>query len=195
MKTLILSSALLIYVFISYGQQEPRPINSYMMYNNMLVSRNSNAQSEDAVIDSIYEYNWDSNINEWTHYLKTTNKYDKNLNLLQRIRYSWNKSQLEWIYFDRYEYKYNELDKDTLYELFEWDSKNNIWEPYLKRSQKYDKDGNCILDCVHHYDSTSNTGWYGSAYTTYKYENNNLIEYINYSWDYDVCNWYLSNKL
>lgn len=183
-----------MYEFISFSQQKTELINSNMMHNDILVTRSSKSQLDNAAIDSIYEYNWDSNINDWTHCMKTTNKYDQNLNLLQKIRYSWNISRLEWIHFDRYEYKYNELDKDTLYELFEWDSKDNIWKPFLKRSQKYDKDGNCILDCIYHYDSTSDNGWYGSAYTTYKYENNSLVEYINYSWDYDIGNWYLLNK-
>lgn len=195
MKTLLLIFALLMFGFVSFSQGKAEQIKRNMNLPDTLVSRSYKSQINNAVIDSIYEYYWNSNINDWTYDRKIINKYDQHLNLLQKVEYSYNYSRLEWILIDRCEYKYNESDQDTLTEYFVWNIENKIWKPNFRSSQKYDLHGNCLFDQTYHWNESFSNEKYGSNFVTYKYNaENKLIEYVGYAWDYGNKNWNLRNK-
>jgi hypothetical protein len=195
MKTLLLVFALLMFGFVSFSQGKKETIKRNMNLSDTLVPKSYKSQINNAVIDSICEYYWNSNINDWTYGRKTINKYDQHQNLLQKVEYSYNYSRLEWIYIGRFEYKYNEMDQDTLTEYFVWNNENKIWKPDFRRSQKYDSNGNCLFDQTYHWNKSFSNEKYGSNFDIYKYNaENKLIEYVGYAWDYDNKNWHLSNK-
>ncbi|UCG27652.1 MAG: T9SS type A sorting domain-containing protein [Bacteroidales bacterium] len=130
-------------------------------------------KGEEFKLDSIYEFDWSTGINEWIlvfsslhtynidhtrdysiyrtrdadswlNYLAQYFTYDGNGNRETELVKAWNESLQEWLNYKRYLFSYNDFNNLTQYIYLKWNSTFEVWNNYARYIYDYDEEQNWI---------------------------------------------------
>ena len=210
MKQIILLISLSLYITLAFGQyakfekfQNLKENCSQMdlketllrqEYSNLVFKQTSRIKSQRNVLklensaeqrlDSIINYKWNDDTNQWEGVGKDEYIYDDSINRTQYISYELIDDNSQWVGFRREEYTYDNNGNMTLYSDYRWDKQNNQWAGKEKEEYSYDDNNNNKTQYINYDWDDENNLWYYYNKYDYSYDdNNNKTQYILYNWD------------
>jgi len=181
-------------------------------------------QDNEMVLDSTFQYDWDSDSSEWILEDRRVYTYDANGNLISEeiLRHSlnWHPQNLYLDYHKLNSYTYDAYGKRTELIRYEWNSYKNDWVKDWKEKSSYDSNGNLTEIVSYHwdnqwilthkhlytYDANGNLTEHldldyhvvfveGDEKEVWSYDaNGNQLEYISYAWKSGINDWVLDKR-
>ena len=103
-------------------------------------------------------------------------------------------SPTDSIPYSRVIHHYNVNNNIVLYELYMWDTNNNLWHGENKHTAVYDLNNNYLQYISYNWDeNTNNWVYYEKSVRSYD-TNNKLILDIKYDWDENLNDWVTHRK-
>lgn len=138
----------------------------------------------DSVITWKFNSQGDSALNTRMTYL-----YDAHLNVIGSEKFTREQVLHLWVPNRRNEWEFDNLDRQTLWAIYEWDNTAMAYRGFIKQTNKYDNHGNHVEYQYYTWDHAQ-SDWLNYSCDLYNYDAQNRINRADHlQWNYNAQQW------